>query len=152
MEALQSLFRENFGFIALIAALFIAARPGKSILLGLRSKNWRRVKAIVASSSLDREGRAYFPKIIYKYSINGREYIDDTFAFALGNASTKAHSIAVVQRHTEGQEILVYVDPENPARSVMEPGVHWSSYMNVTLMVLFISALGFTQQWLWATK
>jgi hypothetical protein len=146
MASLPDLVKANLGFICIIAGLAAAVRPMKSILLGRRSRHWRRVKAVVASSKLDRDGNDYFPNVIYRYSVNGREHMDGTFSFAMGDASTKAYCVDFVRRHPEGKEILVYVDPSNPELSVIEPGVHWTAYRNVALTVALFTALGFAWQ------
>lgn len=44
---------------------FILFQPIKFIYSGLRSRNWRKVKATITTNNVDRENGAY-PNIVYK--------------------------------------------------------------------------------------
>ena len=114
MGSLEAVVKANLWLIGIVAGLAAIVRPMKSIRLGQRSMTWRRVKAIVTSSDLDREGNVYYPNVIYRYLVNGREYIDGTFAFAKGDAANKAYCVEFVQRHPEGKEILSLLTPPIP--------------------------------------
>lgn len=128
-----------------MAALLVVVlfNPIKSILLGLRSKEWRKTKATVATSELDRMGGVYYPKIIYKYTVNGREFINDSYTFSGISTDGKLRALALVRGNPIGKELSIYVDPEDSSRSVVVPGVHWSAYANIFLLVALFAGIAF---------
>ncbi len=115
----------------------------KSILLGRKSRDWRRVKAEITASGIDRESGTYYPKIIYRYAINGREYINDTYTFIGTGEMLKRNVISVALQNPVGKQIDVFVDPNDPSRSVIVPGAHISSYLNIVLFVLMLGGIAF---------
>jgi hypothetical protein len=123
--------------------LFVLYKPIKSIILGLRARGWRKIKATVTASGLDRESGVYYPKIIYNYTVNGREFTDDNYTFCGAITNSKAHALAAVRANPVGKEIVVFVNPEEPARTVVVPGVHWSAYANVAFFVLIFGSIAF---------
>src|SRR5688572_24059663 len=86
----------------------------KSILLGRKSRDWKRVKAEVTASDIDRDSGTYYPKIIYRYTINGRDYINDTYTFVGTGEMLKRSVVAVALQNPVGKQIDVFVDPDDP--------------------------------------
>lgn len=123
--------------------LFVLFKPIKSIMLGLRSKEWRKVKATITTSGLDRESGVYCPKIIYNYAVNGRELTDDNYTFSGAITNSKSRALAIVKENPVGKEIPIFVNPEDPSRTVVVPGVHWSAYANVAFFVIFFGGIAF---------
>jgi hypothetical protein len=147
MVDIAALAKANGTLLGLGTGLLAALRPLRSIWLGRRSLAWARRSAVVTVSAVDRESNIYYPNVIYAYSVGGREYTDGTYSFAKGDAATKQWCTEFVQRHPVGATIQIYVNPEEPSESVIEPGVHWSAYRNVVLLVLLFVALGAGYQW-----
>src|SRR5688572_10281219 len=87
----------------LVVLVFVLFRPIKSIILGTRSKHWRKARAIVTTSDLDREAGHYHPKIIYSYTVNGRDRIDDNYTFSGAITGSKSRAIAIVQELPVGK-------------------------------------------------
>ena len=115
----------------------------KSILLGRKSRDWRRVKAEITASGIDRESGTYYPKIIYRYTVNGRDYINDTYTFIGTGQMLKRSVVAVALQNPVGKQIDVFVDPNDPSRSVIIPGAHASSYFNIVFFVLMFGGIAF---------
>jgi hypothetical protein len=123
--------------------LFVLFKPIKSIVLGLRSKDWRKMRATITTSGLDRESGVYYPKIIYNYTVNGRELTDDNYTFSGAITNSKSRALAIVQENPVGKEISIFVNPEDSSRTVVVPGVHWSAYANVAFFVVFFTGIAF---------
>ena len=112
-------------------------------MLGRKSLNWRSTKAVVTKSDIDRESGTYYPKIIYRYSVNGQAHINDTYTFTGTGYIFKKTAIAISLKHPEGTEIQIRYNQDNPSQSVIVPGVHWSNYANLAFFVLFFGGLAF---------
>jgi len=115
----------------------------KSIIRGRRSKNWRRVKAEITSSGIDRESGTYYPKIIYRYTVNGRDYINDTYTFVGTGQMLKRNVVSIALQNPVGKQIDVFVDPADPSRSVIVPGAHASSYFNIVFFIFMFGGFAF---------
>lgn len=87
----------------------------KSILLGRRSRDWLRVKAEITASGVDRESGTYYPKIIYRYTVNGRDYINDTYTFIGTGQMLKRSVVSIALRNPVGKQIDVFVIPTTRA-------------------------------------
>lgn len=145
-SALEQLFADpgiRLKLLMLCVLPFVLFRSIKHIRLGLRSKDWRRTKATISVSGLDRESGAYYPKILYNYTVNGRELTDGNYSFARAMTNGKSRALAVVQQNPVGKEIIIYVDPKDASRTVVVPGVHWAAYANVLFLVLFFGGIAF---------
>ena len=122
---------------------FVLFKPIRGIVLGLRSKSWRKVRAIVATSGLDRESGVYYPKIIYNYTVNGRELTDDNYTFCGAITNSKSRALAIVHDNPVGKEISIFVNPGDSSSTVVVPGVHWSAYANVAFFVFMFTGIAF---------
>ncbi len=112
--------------------------------LAQKSQSWIQVVATVDSSSIDRDQQFYYqPKIVYRYNVNGQPYINDVYAF-MGTVSTsKKHAVATALSHPQGSEIVVLVDPIKPENAVVVPGIHWTQYANVGLVIAMLLGIAF---------
>jgi len=124
--------------------LFLVYKFYKPILIGRKSYQWTKTPALVTTSSIDRNSNAYQPKIIYKYSFQGKEYINDIYTY-VGDAGyiTKSKAIETAQKYPEGSEIQVFVDPDDPQNSLILRGVHWVQYGAFALLTLFCISVAF---------
>lgn len=123
--------------------LYIVYRSAKPFLLGYRSVNWKKITGNVTTSTFDREGSFYSPKIIYKYSVNGKEYMNDIYTYMAVSSLTKKKSIKIVQSYPERSNIIIYIDNDKPENSVIVPGVHWSQYLSFLLVTLFLLSVAY---------
>ena len=126
--------------------LFMAYKTAKPYLLSVKSVSWDKVIGTVTTSSFDRDGVIYIPKIIYQYSINGHEYLNDTYTY-LGTASlSKANAIKTAQAYPVNSELQLYVDSNNYQNSVIIPGVHWLQYMSFAGLTVFCLTVAYLVQ------
>jgi hypothetical protein len=76
----------------------------------------------------------------YDYTVNGEKYLGariffgDTFLSLFSFAAAKS----AITKYKEGQTVTVYYNPNNPANSVLEPGVKWQALAALVLGVLLI--------------
>ncbi|TCS36458.1 DUF3592 domain-containing protein [Reinekea marinisedimentorum] len=125
--------------------LIMVYRSYGNIVRSLSSKEWPSTTAKVVLSSFDRTQSLYEPKIIYRYSINGMQYDNDTYTHLGAFSTTKKTAIKISKNHPEGSNITIHVNPRAPQQSVIVPGIHWvqvASFVALTLMLLGIAYIG----------
>jgi hypothetical protein len=109
---------------------------GKSIHDGMRAQDWVLVKATVDAFN----GR----QVSYRYSFQGREYKGDRMGTEILGGSDNLDSWhadmdnLLTTAKKEGKPITIYVNPDNPAESMIDRAIRWK------LMLVFLPfALGF---------
>ena len=80
------------------------------------------------------------PVVRYRYSVGENTYVGDTINYG-GVVSSSFRSIAekVVKKYQHGKVVKVYVSPEDPNISVLEPGFHYGSVITILVGVLFVA-------------
>ena len=69
------------------------------------------------------DGDTYKPKIRYRYHVDGREYTSVRYDLLDGSTSAKSAQQAIVDRHPVGSTAVVYYDPDDPSRAVLDRSV-----------------------------
>ncbi len=115
-----------FGSIFVIVGLAVTKPVLITPLLKIEAaKAWGTASAVVVSSKVKThegdDGDTYSAYIAYRYEYNGREYIGDQYSFIGGSSSGYESKAEKVRQHPPGKELTVYVNPENPSESVINP-------------------------------
>lgn len=126
--------------------LFMVLRTLKPFVLALKSRSWPSTKAKVITSSFDRAGNVYSPKVIYKFTHNSREYQNDNINFMGVASAWKGKAISVAQRYPEQSLVTVFFDPNKPENSVINPGVERSTYVSFFILTAFCLGVAFIVQ------
>ena len=119
---------------------FVFALPA---LRTLESSNWESrpgtvVRSTIRSWSTD-DGTSYQGDVLYDYTANGRTWRSNRVTFFSAFASGRAEARAMRDRYKSGSEIVVWVDPDDPSRSVLE-GRFRPRYLLGLLPLLFLFA------------
>ena len=125
-------------FFLILAVVFFwqSYRLLSRSLPGLRdaqaSRSWPSVQGTITIVSsrmewvnIKRKNLSYFrPWIQSTYTVNGQALVCERFAFNdhLISASTKKAAEDHVKSYQIGQSVQVYYDPNDPQKSVLEPG------------------------------
>lgn len=141
-------------FVALIALIFVilfSIQVFKGLAGPISSTNWVPNQATLINVYIDemitnttRDNRSqytmYTPRIVYKYTTNGQEYIgrqvtwydiyDDGFMLELGHELERKFAAA--------EPVDIYVNPNNAAQSVMVKNIIWE-HISKLLVVFLIS-------------
>ena len=120
---------------ALLGLLFFGAFLAVGLLVGglffvrpwldgrAAAAGWDRVPAVVESSRVRSESGGesvtYAVDVIYRYDAGGRAYWGNRYRFAGGSDSFYKPKKAWVDAHPAGTQFEVYVDPDDPAQSVV---------------------------------
>ncbi len=102
----------------------------RDAIRGRASSNWTATSATILSSSLEesreaRTGRKQWrPNIRYEYQVGGRRFEASRLSFGLATFPDGSGGVeAVIARYAPGTLHTVYVDPADPARAVLRPGL-----------------------------
>lgn len=122
----------------------------RELYYALRSADWSHVEGIVTRSEVeeyyvddDSSTPSYRALIEYGYAVRGAYYSSDRRTFQ-SRALDKNTAVQLVTHYRLDFPVPVYYDPDNPAESVLERGVHCENYaMVITGYILFAGGLLF---------
>lgn len=113
----------------MLLGLAIAVGAGAAIAIALRLSNrareqatWPRVRVKITVSRVDYWSGSTQPRIEYNYTFSGRTFWSDRVCSPSLTLYLPEGARRVVIAFTVGTEVDVYVDPSNPAFSVLVPG------------------------------
>ena len=118
-------------FVAMsFAAALIVAVLGyghlRTLLRALDSPDWPQVTGSVRSAEVrrgcGRQRDSFEVDIRYDYSVRGLEYRSARVEFGRGYCGNEAGALAISKAYSPGAAVTVYVDPTDPARSVLLAG------------------------------
>ncbi len=89
----------------------------------VEARDWVPVEAVVTKSAVrvhsGDDTTTYSVYIAYRYDFNGQAWQGDRYRFTSGSSSGRFAKQQVVSAHPVGRKITVYVDPADPAESVI---------------------------------
>lgn len=150
-------------FAMICGGFFVLALVGLGIFLviqGVRgqhkaseSQAWPSVVGMIAESevrqsrSTDDEGRvdvAYYPRVVYDYSVAGQSYEAHRITFG-AIKPTKQASIAqkALERYPVGSQVTVVYNPEKPSEAVLErAATHTQALLVIGIVCLGLALCG----------
>ena len=87
-----------------------------------QERRWERVTGKVLVSRIEFQWEDYQPIVEYVYRHNGIEYQGKNIRSHLVVYNFKRPAERLCARYPSGAPVEVYIDPNNPSRSVLEPG------------------------------
>ena len=117
------------------------------LIKGMKAKNWPTAPGKVVNSrvtrsvSQDSDGdrsTTYGAEINYRYEVDGYEYSGDRRSFADYSSSNRRRAEKIVLRFAPGTDVDVYYRPDDPEKSVLEPGINLVSVLFLLLPVIFV--------------
>ena len=135
--------------LVLLSGLFGVGATGKGVWLaynGSRSATWPSVSGTIVLSRVTASeprrilGRdtepGYSADIAYQFRVGGSRYTGETIAFAIGS-SHQSSAENRVRKYPLGMAVSVYYNPNDPTKSVLEPGYRREDIY----MLLFVGIL-----------
>ena len=116
--------REHWAWVSMALGAGILWFSCQWLYFGLVSRWWTTTTGTVTYSSAHESRRYRSVDIRYRYAVDGREYEGDRFRYGYTTAMGRLTSIevsAAQAAYPVGSHPRVYVDPRQPARSVLEP-------------------------------
>jgi len=122
------LFGRIFPLPFLLVGIFIFGLGMRDVMRANDSKSWPTTVATVQESTVktnvDEEGGStYYAQVLYDFEVNRFAYSGDQVAFGDFSSNDSERVKEIVKRYPEGNEVVVYYQPDNPDLSVLEPGL-----------------------------
>lgn len=113
---------------ALFGLGFFCLMMGSALVHMVQARWWVQVPCIILSSGVkahpgdDGGSGTYSIEISYRYSFDGQEYVGDRYHFMWGSTAGESGKQQIVRRYRPDSQAMCWVDPSEPARSVIERG------------------------------
>ena len=122
-----------FSSIFVIIGLIVMAFGITSLLEAEASKNWPSTNAIIQSSEMERHhgsdsGTTYSAEVTYEYSVEGDKITGNKIKFGKVSSSDSSDATRYVNKYSEGKKVKAYYNTDDPYDSVLEPGIHGSTW------------------------
>lgn len=133
--------------VLFIAGLAITPDNAKTFMEALRSTHWPHTEGQIVSSKMASRHRSrgglahgrtgYGPKILYEYKVNGNTYTSNRIHFVRTFSSMSSASRRLSE-YPVGKQVLVYYNPHEASKAVLEPGLSLSAGSPLFLGLLMI--------------
>ncbi|MCA9913128.1 MAG: DUF3592 domain-containing protein [Anaerolineae bacterium] len=84
-------------------------------------------------------GMTYYPKVMYRYVVDGREYVNDRFAQQLAASGLKGSTERKLKQYETGSTIEIFYNVDDPSDSFIQKG--FGAGVNTLLRVMLIIAI-----------
>lgn len=117
---------------------------GWTILQNARaSAAWPSVEGRITSADLDHStdaegGDSYSPEVVYAYVVDDLSYENEEIKFGENSYGSEREAQAILNRYPVGQVVVVFYDPAQPEKAVLEPGVSGGSYIVLGIGAVFV--------------
>jgi hypothetical protein len=133
--------RERWAWVSMVLGAGILWFSCQWLYFGLVSRWWPTTTGTVTYSSAHESRRYRSVDIRYRYVVDRREYEGDRFRYGYTTAMGRLTSIevsAAQAAYPVGSHPRVYVDPHQPARSVLEPRIPYEDILWVGGGLMFL--------------
>jgi hypothetical protein len=83
-------------------------------------------------------GSTAVPRIKYRYSVDGKEYVGERYDFAGGSSSDYSYAQRAVNENPPGTQVTVYYDPAKPSVAILHLAAPGISYFLLLFLQSFI--------------
>jgi len=137
-----------FGLLGLVAfALWIVISICSNLYLSIASTHWPKTTARILSSGVYRNGKgvgvSWNPEVKYQYAIGGTTYQSANVRFMRRVFYDSESANDMQAPYPAGHVVSVSYDPQNPNRSVLEPGLAPGMWTQGLIPLFFIALCGY---------
>jgi len=122
-------------------AVWLTISLGSAFYLSFSSLRWPKVPVRVISSGVNtgnsNVGKWWAPDVEYEYRLNGHSYRSATIRYLMPTFYEKEKAQAVLAAYPTKAQTTAAYDPQDPARSVLEPGVPPNMWRRALIPILF---------------
>lgn len=93
------------------------------------SQSFAPVSAIAVTAEVKEKGgsqtthgASFYPEIVYRYSVQGKEYQSNRYFFSGNGWPDRASAQKVVERYLTNAQVQAYVNPNDPGEAVLDAG------------------------------
>jgi len=103
---------------------------------------WERVAGVVTDSKVVNSGELYAPEVNFEFRHNGISLKGSKIRRHLLQFNWRGPADRAVARYPLGAAVSVYVDPQDPANSVLEPGGDLGARTTMTVVGALMVIVG----------
>jgi hypothetical protein len=135
-------------FLFILTGLAIFCYGMYELMQAANSSSWPTAEGMIKeckiSSSSSVEGRDSFAAdVIYEYNVMGKIYTGNKIRMSKVYAPSESYAHEDMKNYPIGKVVKVYYSSGNPEHSVLEPGIHLSSWIiPIFGFVFFLFSLG----------
>lgn len=128
---------------AAVGGLLLVLMFGPMVLGLIRSRNWAPTPCTIISSGVEESrsskgGSTYRVAVRYRYQVDDRQYVGDRYHWMAGYSSGYLSKQRVVAALPPEAEATCFVNPANPAESVLNRDIGWEAAF-ILLPLAFIA-------------
>jgi len=128
-------------------AVWLTISQGNSFYLALISLRWPKVPVQITSTGVDTGvstiGKWWAPEVDYEYQLSGRAYHSGTIRYLMRPYFDKEQAETILAAYPTDRQTMAAYDPQDPARSVLEPGVPPSMWPRALIPIFFWALTGY---------
>ncbi len=128
-------------------AVWLTLSLGNAFYLCLLSTHWPKAPARVISSGINTGsstlGKWWAPDVEYEYRVNQHAYRGTTIRYLMPPSYEKEEAQSALSTYPAEAQTMAAYDPENPARSVLEPGVPNGMWKKALIPLFFWVLTGY---------
>ena len=115
-----------FGTLLLVGAIPLAFRANHRLSTYRQQKRWPKIRGTIVESSVvehkDDNGSSYTTKLVYRYSVNGREYKSSQHTDGYDYPVTQERVEALCRQFPVGSSADVSINPGNASEAIIDTG------------------------------
>ncbi len=118
-----------------------------NMFYSLLATQWPKARGKVAYAGVDEdydgsEGGSYKPVIEFKYTVRGKEYISNRFAFGFLSSGFKLLAIDIYRKYSNRPNVMVSYNPKKPQNSVLLTGIRLFHVVQLVFFSVMICVFG----------
>ena len=136
-------------FMPLFFMVFLALGLGFGYFMFIKpaimihtSANWKKVNCKIINSRVKShsgdDSTTYSVNILYTYKVNNKKYKSDRYDFVGGSSSGYQSKKEIVNRYPRGKKTKCYINPDNPAESVISKEYPTDMLLFAIIPLIFI--------------
>jgi uncharacterized protein DUF3592 len=130
-----------------LLSLWLVLHLSSNFYFSIVSQHWPRATARVLSSGVYASGAGagatFTPQVKYEFETAGKSYESTNIRYLLRTSYNAASAAEVQSSYPVGREVSVAYDPQDPSRSVLEPGVPQGMWTQALIPLFFFGLCGY---------
>ncbi len=148
----QTLFERLVAVVLCGAGLWLLVQGLARLLLPVRELSWTPVPGKITESFVhedsDSDGSTYAAKLQYTYHYHGINFIGERIAPLQIWSNFRGTAESFTRKYPRGREVIVYVNPRNPGKSVLEPGRQFMASVCYALLGVTLCMFAWMATWM----
>jgi hypothetical protein len=130
-----------------VVAVWLTLSLGSGFYLCLKSLRWPMVPVRITSSDVStgvsNMGRWWQPELTYEYRVGGQSYRSNSIRYLMPAFYHAEGARQIQAAYHQGAQVRAAVDPANPSRSVLEPGIPEGMWWRGLIPLFFWALTGY---------